>query len=63
MGFADGSGSKESTCTAGDLGSIPGEDSLEEGWLATPVFLPGESRGAWQATAHEVAKSRIGLND
>ena len=31
MGFPDGSDSKESTCSAGDLGSIPGEDPLEEG--------------------------------
>ena len=32
MGFPGGSDGKESTCNAGDLGSIPGwEDSLEEG--------------------------------
>ena len=34
MGFPCGSDGKESACSAGDLGSIPGsgwEDSLEEG--------------------------------
>ena len=32
MGFSGGSDSKESTCNAGDLGSIPGlEDLLEKG--------------------------------
>jgi len=32
LGFPDGSGSKESACKAGDVGSIPGwEDSLEKG--------------------------------
>ena len=30
---------KESTCNAGDLGSIPGKQQ------PTPVFLPGEFRG------------------
>ena len=35
MGFPGGSDGKESTCNAGDLGSIPG---LEP----TPVFLSGE---------------------
>ena len=33
---------KESTCNAGDLGSIPGsERTLEEGMATTPVFWPG----------------------
>ena len=36
MGFPGGSDGKESTCNAGDLGSIPG---LEP----TPVFLPEKS--------------------
>ena len=53
-GCSDG---KESACSAGDQGSIPGSGrSLGEGkWQPTPVFLPGEShRGAWQAAVHEV---------
>ena len=40
------SGGKESTCNAGDLGSIPRwEDILEGKWLPTPVLLPGASNG------------------
>ena len=35
------SDSKEYTCNAGDLGSIP----WRREWLSTPVFLPGESHG------------------
>ena len=46
LGFPSGSDSKESDCSAGDLGSIPGlERSPGEGmaeWLPTPIFLPGE---------------------
>ena len=40
--------------------SLGWEDPLEKGMTTPPVFLPGEShghRGAWQATAHGVAKS------
>ena len=47
MGFPDGSDGKESTCKAGDLGSIPGLGRFP--WrreqLPTPVFWPGESDG------------------
>ena len=34
------------------------EDTLDEKWQPTPVFLPGESHGQrpWRATAHGVAK-------
>ena len=42
------SDSKESTCNAENLGSIPGSGrSPQEGnaWLLTPVFLPGEFHG------------------
>ena len=49
MGFASSSAGEESTCNAGELGSIPGsERSPGEGIdLATPVFLgfPGGSAG------------------
>ena len=46
MGFPGGSDSKESTCNAGALGSIPGMGrSPGEAWQPTPVFLPGESHG------------------
>ena len=40
-GFPGGSDSNESTCNAGDSGSIPGRRE----WLPTLVFLPGEFHG------------------
>ena len=45
LGFPGGSVSKESTCNAGDLGSIPGLGRFpwRRAWQPTPVFLPGES--------------------
>ena len=47
MDFPGCSDSKEATCNAGDLGSTPGlgRFSWRKGWLATPVFLPGEFHG------------------
>ena len=43
LGFPGGSVGKESTCNAGDLGSILGwEDPLEKGRLSTPVLWPRE---------------------
>ena len=66
-GFPCGPAGIESTCHAGDLGSIPG--------LGRP---PGEGkvyllehyglqnsmdRGAWQATVHGVTNSRTQLSD
>ena len=47
MVFPRGSDGKESTCNAGDLGSIPGLGKSPGGfsWQPTPVFLPGESHG------------------
>ena len=46
-----------------DVGSIPeSERSPGEGngWLLTPVFLPGKrmDRGVWQATVHGVTESQ-----
>ena len=52
---------KESACDAGDVGSIPGpgrspggghRNPLQYSCLENPI-----DRGAWQATAHRVAKS------
>ena len=47
LGFPDGSEGNESTCNAGETGSIPGSGRFP--WrrecLPTPVFLPGEFQG------------------
>ena len=44
--FPGGSHSKESTYNAGDpVQSLSWKEPLEEKWLRTPVFLPGESHG------------------
>ena len=67
MGFPGGSGGKESDCTAGDLGSIPG-------WGRSPGEGNGNplqysclenfmDRGIWWATVHGVEKSRSQLSD
>ena len=65
--FPGGSDGKESACSAGDTGFMPGsERSLGEGngnplWyscLGKPV-----DRGAWWATVHGVAKSWTQLSE
>ena len=47
MGFPGGSASKESTCNAGDLVSIPrvGKIPWRRKWRPTQVFLPGKFHG------------------
>ena len=47
MGVPDGSDGTESTCNAGDLGSIPGlgRTPWRREWLPTPVFWPGDFHG------------------
>ena len=66
-GFPGGIIGKESSCNAGDLGSIPAlGQSLGEGngnplqysCLENPL-----GRDAWLATVHGVAKSRSQLSD
>ena len=48
-GFPGGSDGKESTCNVGDPGLIPTSGRREvfdlQGWLPSPVFLPGEFHG------------------
>jgi len=60
-GFPGASEGKESTCNAGDLGSIPGSGRspgegngypLQYSCLENPM-----DRGAWWATVHGVAQS------
>ena len=54
LGFPGGSNDKESVCSTGDLGSIPGwEDPLEKGMTTHSSIL------AWRIpwTDHGVAKS------
>ena len=58
--------SKESTCKAGDAGdtgSIPGWGRFPGGGHGNPLQFSCQEnpmdRGAWQATVHGVAKSRM----
>ena len=62
LGFPSGSDGKESACSAGDPGSIPGSrrspgegngNPLQYSCLKNPM-----DGGVWQATVHEVAKSQ-----
>ena len=64
LGFPGGSDGKESACSAGDLGLIPGlgrfpgegnGNPLQYSCLENPM-----DRGAWRAT---VAKNQTQLND
>ena len=61
MGFPCSSVSKESACSAGDPGLIPGlEISPGEGNgnpLQYSCLENSIDRGAWQATVHEEAES------
>ena len=53
MNHPGGSDSKESACTAGDLGSIQGQkDPWRREWQPTPVFLPGEFHGQRSLVGH-----------
>ena len=67
MGFPGGSDSRESACSVGDPGSIPGVgrspgeengNPLQYSCLGNPT-----ERGAWWATVPEVIKSQTQLND
>ena len=62
MDFTGGSDGKESACTAGDLGSLPGlkrspggghGNPLQYSCLQNPMDI-----GAWQATVLRVTKSQ-----
>ena len=61
------SNGKESACSAGDLGSIPGSGispGEENGYPLQYSCLENSSdRGAWQAAVHGVTKSWIRLSN
>ena len=67
MNFPSGSVGKESACTAGDAGLIPGLGRSPGGGHGNPLHyccLENRiDRGAWQATAHRVTKSRTQLSN
>ena len=64
LGFPGGSEHKESACSAGDLGLIPGPGRpLGEGNGYPYACLENSmNRGVWCATVHEVTKSQTQLN-
>ena len=58
---------KETTCNAGNVGTIPGSgrspgegnsNPLQYSWLENPM-----DRGAWWATVHGVTESQTQLSD
>ena len=55
LGFPCGSAGKESTCNAGDLGSIPGLGPWRRGRLPTPVFRPRKFSMGSQRVIHNWA--------
>ena len=61
LGFPGGSAGKESTRSAGDLGSIPGLGRFPGKGNSYPLQYPGLQnsidRGAWQGTVHGATKS------
>ena len=67
MGFLGGPDGKESACSAGDLGLIPGLGrSLGEENGNPPQYSCLENpmdRGTWHATVRGVAKSRTQLSN
>ena len=66
-GFPCSSLSKESACSAGDQGSIPGLGRCPGEGSGNPIQYPClenlMDRGAWWAAVHGVAKSWARLSD
>ena len=67
MGFPSGSEGKESACSAGDLGSIPGLGRSPGGGHGNPLpyscLVNPMVKGAWWATVHGVVKSPTQLSN
>ena len=65
--FPDSSVSKESSCSAGDQGSVPGSGRFPGEGNGNPLQYPGlenyMDRRAWQAAVHGVPKSWARLTD
>ena len=62
MGFPCGSGGKESTCNAGDLGSIPGLGRSPGEGKGYPLQYSG-LENSMDYIVHGVAKSRTQLSN
>ena len=66
-GFLCSSVSKESACSAGDPGSIPGLGRFPGEGNGNPLQYPClenlMDRGAWWAAVHGIAKSQAQLSD
>ena len=62
LGFPGGSDCKESTCNAGDLGSIPGLGRSPGGGHGNPLQYSclenSRDSGAWRATDHGISRSQ-----
>ena len=67
MGFPGSSDGKESACSAGDLGLIPGSGRYpgeRNGYLLQYCCLENPTnRGAWWSRVHGIAKSWTQLSD
>ena len=67
MGFPGGSEGKESACNAGDLGLLPGSGKAPgegNGYpLQNSCLENVMDRGGWQATFHDIIKSRTRLSN
>jgi len=67
MGFPGGLDGKESACSVGDLGSIPGLGRSPGGGhgnsLQYSCLENSMDRRAWQAIVHGVAKSQTRLSN
>ena len=61
-GFPGGSDGKESTCNAGDLGSIPGMGGSPGEGKGSPLQYSG-LENSMDCTVHGVVKSRTRLSD
>ena len=63
--FLNGSDGKESACSVGDLGLLPGSGRSpgEENPLQYSCLKNSTYRGAWWAIAHGVTKSQTQLRD